>query len=217
MSPRYPSPEQSGSVPARTAIFLPVKSKSYRKISRYLASVFTMNFRLKLTEVRKRMKQPVWNTVIWICVILLSKRRSFFEARLLQSCVREWPGMISWKSPLRFWPVLLRKEREITWFRHVIIRASFMHCRRHRSSLSSCWWRPVLTVTSRSHPASVMRMPEQTVLPVSSISSIWKWHLLPRKMYLRLLKMYYLPYLQSTVFIKKHPRHRLPESLTVMH
>lgn len=35
------------------------ETKSYRKISRYLASVFIMNFHLKLTEVRKRMKQPV--------------------------------------------------------------------------------------------------------------------------------------------------------------
>ena len=38
-----------------------------------------------------------------------------------------------------------------------------------------------------------------------------------RSEYLRLLKMYYRPYLQSTVFIKRHLRHRLPEFLIVMH
>ena len=50
------------------------------------------------------------------------------------------------------------------------LKENSMRCPRHRSSISSCSWLPASISISRSLPASVMRMPEQTDLPESSIS-----------------------------------------------
>ena len=60
-----------------------------------------------------------------------------------------------------------------------------------------------LIVISRLLLVSEMRMREQTVLRVNSISWIWKWHLPIRKMSLLFWKTFFLRFLQSMVFIMK--------------
>ena len=142
-----------------------------------------MHFLLRSISPRMQTRMPVWNTVIWIWEIRTWRRTSWWEVRSWQSCVRECMLWTSWRSPPLFWPVLPRKVREIIWFLPEIIPASSTLCPRHPSSSSRSWWLPVLTVISRSLPASVMRMREQTVLPESFISWIWRWPSLLRKMY----------------------------------
>ena len=48
--------ESTLSVPVRTRIFRPVKSRSFRRKSRFSENAFTTSFRLKSTVPRKRMK-----------------------------------------------------------------------------------------------------------------------------------------------------------------
>ena len=158
------------------------------------------------------MRMFVWNIVIWIWEIRRLSRRLFWEARLLQIFVLLWLVMILWKSQHQSWHVLLQRVQEIILFQQEIIRASFMLFHRLRSSSSSFLWPLELTVISRSLRASVMRMQEQTVLRVSFISLIWRWHLLIRKTYLRSLRMSFRQSLQSMVFTMRHQSRRLRES-----
>ena len=68
--------------------------------------------------------------------------------------------------------LLLPRAPETILFPAENLKENSMRCPRHPSSISSCSWLPVLINISRSLPASVMRMPEQTDLPESSISWI---------------------------------------------
>ena len=97
----------------------------------------------------------------------------------------------------RFFQLRHRKAQEIILFQAVSIRASSMRSHRLRRFLSSSLWYRVLTDTSRLLLVSEMRTQEQTVHPVSSISSTLRWLLLLRKMYLQLQKKFFTKHSQS--------------------
>ena len=95
-----------------------------------------------------------------------------FRSKVISYLRQKMTDMGFWRSRPRSCVPLLPRAPETILFPAENLKENSMRCPRHPSSISSCSWLPVLINISRSLPASVMRMPEQTDLPESSISWI---------------------------------------------